>query len=81
MYYVYVLKSKRDFKYYIGYTKNVRERLKRHNQGREKSTLYRRPFIIQYYKQFETRVEAIRYERYLKRQKSHKKIDELFKLD
>ena len=37
MYNVYVLQSKENDKY-IGYTRNIRERLKEHNSGMNKST-------------------------------------------
>jgi len=33
MYYIYILKSKKTGKYYIGYTRDLKERLKYHNSG------------------------------------------------
>jgi hypothetical protein len=32
-YYVYVLRSEKDGKFYVGYTNNVRKRLEQHNSG------------------------------------------------
>jgi len=34
-YYIYVLRSKKDGKLYVGKTKNLKERIKRHNNGVE----------------------------------------------
>jgi len=49
MYYVYVLKSRKDNKLYIGLTNDLRKRLFEHNQGMNKSTQYRRPLKLIYY--------------------------------
>ena len=46
MYYVYVLKSERDGKLYIGKTNNVQRRLAEHNGGHTPSLLSRRPFVL-----------------------------------
>ena len=55
----------KDF-FYIGYTSNIEERLLRHNQGREKTTKSRKPFELVFVREFETKREALKYERYLK---------------
>ena len=44
--YVYVLRSDQDGKLYIGISKNVDARLKRHNGGFVVSTKHRRPFQL-----------------------------------
>ncbi len=49
MYYVYILKSLKDEKLYIGSTNNLRRRLSEHNDGLNRSTKARRPFEIRYY--------------------------------
>jgi len=49
MYYVYVLKSKKDGQFYVGYTADLRKRLDLHNKGKVESTRYRRPFELVYY--------------------------------
>ena len=49
MFYVYLLRSKKDKKYYTGCTKDLKRRLKEHNSGKEKSTKERRPFELIYY--------------------------------
>jgi len=43
---VYLLKSFRDGKNYLGSTKDLRKRLKEHNSGKVRSTKHRRPFVL-----------------------------------
>jgi len=49
MYYTYVLKSKKDEKFYIGYSKNVKLRFEQHKKGLVESTKDRRPLKLVYY--------------------------------
>jgi len=48
MFSVYILKSKKDGKLYIGSTNNLVRRLKEHNSGKSASTKDRRPFVLIY---------------------------------
>lgn len=48
-YYTYILKSKKDGKFYTGSTKDLRKRLTQHNLGQSTFTRGRGPFIIIYY--------------------------------
>ncbi len=66
MYFVYVLKSEKDKKFYIGITNNIEKRLKQHNDGNNFSTKYRKPFILVYYEIKENRQEARKREKFLK---------------
>ena len=43
---VYILKSLKDNKKYIGSTIDLKKRLSEHQKGLVKSTKYRRPFIL-----------------------------------
>ena len=49
MFYVYILKSKRDKKCYIGSTNDLVRRVKEHNNGKIFSTKYRNPLFLVYY--------------------------------
>jgi len=49
MHYIYVLKSLKDNKFYIGYTNDLRKRIELHNAGRVESTKLRKPFDLIYY--------------------------------
>ena len=52
MFYVYILKSKKDDKLYIGYTEDLRRRLKEHKQGRSFNTKHRLPVELIYYEAY-----------------------------
>ena len=47
-YYVYILQSQKDGKYYIGSTSNLEERVKFHNGGLQRSTKNRIPLVLIY---------------------------------
>ena len=66
MHYVYVLKSLKDFKLYIGYTNDIVMRLKKHNDGKVQSTKNRRPLAIVYCEVYRTEAEAREREKQLK---------------
>jgi len=52
MYYMYVLQSAKDSKFYIGFTKNLKQRFKEHEKGSVESTKNRRPLNLIYYGAF-----------------------------
>lgn len=64
---VYLLKSKRDGKHYLGWTTNLKRRLDAHNSGLTPSTGYRRPLELIYYESFMSSEEAKIRERKLKK--------------
>ena len=67
MFYVYVLKSLKDFKLYIGSTRGqIKDRIKRHNNGGIISTRYRIPLIALYHEEFDNYKEARKRELYFK---------------
>jgi putative endonuclease len=47
--YVYVLRSAKDFRFYVGLTRNLRARLTAHNQGQVPSTKSRTPLELVYW--------------------------------
>jgi len=66
MYFTYILESLKDRKFYTGYTSNLRERFKEHNDGLANSTKSRRPFRLIYYEAYLNSWDAKRRERYFK---------------
>ena len=66
MYYVYVLQSLRDGKFYKGITANLKKRIKEHNAGKNFSTAPRRPFRLIYYEAYLLKNDALAREKYLK---------------
>ena len=65
-YYVYILRSLKDQKFYIGSTSNVEARLKFHNGGLQRSTRNRTPFELVLMEEFSTKEEALKREKQLK---------------
>lgn len=66
MNFVYVLKSEKDNKRYIGLTNNLDRRLTEHNLGKVKSTKLRLPFKLVYLEEFESRSEVALREKFFK---------------
>jgi putative endonuclease len=70
MFFVYILQSEFDSSFYIGYTKDVFERLKGHNNGKTPYTKKKIPWKLVYYEVFKIKSDAIKRENFLKRQKN-----------
>ena len=66
MYYVYVLLSKKDAKFYTGFTDDLKRRVDEHNAGRVQSTVKRRPLTLVYYEACLHQDDAVHREKYLK---------------
>ena len=66
MFYVYVLKSKRDNKLYTGFSHNLRERIRWHNEGKSQATKWRLPFELVYYEAYREEKDARKRELFLK---------------
>jgi len=66
LYFVYILKSQKDFTYYYGSTKDISKRLETHNSGKVKYTKGHLPYKLLYFEEFSTRKEAMERERYFK---------------
>ena len=66
MIYVYVLFSLKDQKFYVGYTKDLKKRIKDHTDGKVYSTKNRRPLQLIYYEACLAEKDAIHREKYLK---------------
>ena len=65
-YYTYALLSKKDGNYYIGWTNDLKKRLKLHHDGKVKATNRRRPLDLVYYEVGKNREKAIKREKYFK---------------
>ena len=66
MFYNYVLKSEKDKNIYIGFTSDLKNRLKEHNQGLNLSTKRYKPWKLIYYEACLDEKDAKRRESYLK---------------
>ena len=79
MFFVYILKSEKNGKYYVGSTGNLKGRLKKHNSGEVKSTKGLIPLKIVHVENYSTNNEAKKRESYIKKRKSRKYIESLIK--
>ena len=67
MYHVYVLKSLKNGKRYVGFTeKEAMIRLSEHNRGTNKWSRENKPFIMVRVEEYLTKTEAIKREKFLK---------------
>ena len=78
-YYVYILYSEKSDKYYVGQTDNVERRLIEHNEQEKVSyTSKHRPWrLCASFFAGNTRGEAMKVEKFIKRQKSRKFIEKV----
>lgn len=65
MYYVYILKLF-DGEYYVGFSTELKQRLKEHFVGNVTTTKSRRPFRLVFYAVFLNQKRATDFEKYLK---------------
>ena len=72
MHYLYILYSKRIDRYYSGETGDVGRRLRKHNDGHSVATKKGVPWELKKVIEFETKTEAIKAEKWLKKMKSRR---------
>lgn len=77
MFYLYILLSEKNNKFYVGSTANLSDRILRHNSARSKATASGIPWKLVYTEEFNTRSEAMKRECQIKAWKSHSLIDKL----
>jgi len=65
MYYVYVLKSQKN-QLYVGHTKDLAKKSKKHNSGKVESTKKRTPLSLIYYEALNILIDAVKREKALK---------------
>ena len=65
-YYIYILQSEADHKFYTGYTSNLKLRLEKHNKGYVQSTKHRTPLKLIYFEGCLNQQDATKREKYLK---------------
>ncbi len=66
MFYVYILKSKKDNSRYIGVTTDLKRRLQEHNSGSVRYSNQKRPYGLIWYCAFTNKQKAYSFEKYLK---------------
>jgi putative endonuclease len=77
--YVYVLRSEKTGRRYVGSTQDIQERLRQHNGGQSLATKHGAPWKLIHQEEFPTRAEAVRQERFYKTGRGRDLLDELAK--
>jgi putative endonuclease len=77
MFIIYILKSIKDNKRYIGMTSDLEQRISEHNGGLVKSTKNRNPLILTHTEIFQTKKEAMDREKFYKTGQGRQKLKEL----
>jgi putative endonuclease len=79
MYYVYILKSEKNHRYYIGCTSNIKRRIDDHNKGKVSSTKAFVPWSLVYIENYISKSEAYKRERKIKSYKGGNAFKDLIK--
>ena len=79
IYYVYILLSLKDKKFYIGFTNDLKRRLKEHNSGKNTSTKLISPFQLLYYEAHLSKADAMKRERYFKTTKGKSTLRQMLR--
>ena len=77
-YWVYILRSGTTGRFYVGHTNDLKDRLRRHNEGRTEVNKGRGPWQLLYQEGFPTRQATVARERAIKNQKSRSYIERLW---
>ena len=77
MFYLYVLRSKKTGRRYIGSCEDIDDRLRRHNAGESKATKHGIPWIVIHVEEFLTRSAARSRERYYKTGRGRDELERL----
>lgn len=73
-YYVYVLRSSKFERNYVGFTKNLSKRFRQHFAGKNKSTKPYLPWVVLFFETFLPKEEALKREKFLKTGKGREYI-------
>ena len=77
--YVYVLLSQNDNKFYIGSTNDLKRRVKEHQAGKNTSTSKRLPLKLIYYEAHTSKADALRREKYYKTTKGKTTLKQILR--
>jgi len=76
-YYTYILFSEKADKFYIGYTSDIQERVRKHNSSTKGFTTSGKPWKLVYFESYQTKGLAMKREKQLKSWKNAQRIKEL----
>ena len=81
LFHVYIIQSEVNDSFYIGYSSDPFSRLIKHNTSSSGYTASKKPWRLVYIKSFLTKAEALKAEKFIKRQKSKPFIIKLIESD
>ena len=70
MFFVYILQSDVDATHYVGFTENIENRVLQHNNGASRYTSRKIPWRLVYFEKFEIKSDALKREKFLKKQRN-----------
>ncbi|MDP3998330.1 MAG: GIY-YIG nuclease family protein [bacterium] len=79
MFYVYILKSINNGDIYVGFSEDLKQRYKEHNNKRVNSTRINAPWELIYYEAYKNKGDATRREKQLKQHKPKSDLKEQIK--
>ena len=79
MYYFYILRSLKNGQLYLGFTPDLKTRIRSHNNGENKATKPNVPYELIYYSAFKNKQDAIECEKYFKTTAGWKRIHQMLK--
>jgi putative endonuclease len=79
MFTVYIIYSEKLNKFYIGYSSDVQERLRKHNRRSKGFSSLGRPWVLVYTESFDHKKDAMDRERQLKNWKNRERIETLIR--
>lgn len=79
MFYFYILRSQKNNKLYLGYTSDLKTRLKSHNSSENKATKPYAPYELIFYSAFINQSDALDCEKYFKTTAGWKRIHSMLK--
>ncbi len=81
MYYVYILKSKKNEKHYTGYTQDLNKRVFEHNSNKNKKqfSCINGPWLLVYSEEFVLKSDAVKQEKFFKSGKGREFIKQKLK--
>ena len=77
--YVYIIESIKNGELYVGFTKDLKQRLKQHNEGLNKSTKPYMPWRLAFYEAYLNEKDAARREKYLKTSQGSRLLKRMLK--
>jgi putative endonuclease len=77
-YYVYILESLADSRWYYGYSEHLPQRVSDHNTNRSKYTRRKGPWRLIFVREFDDKTAALQFELYLKRTRNKEYIRKEF---